>query len=85
MVLSHRNHGNFSKKMTCFLKLNQKEKPKCQDFSENKKYELCIVNCGVPIAILLHLRKFEPAHAFLIEFFLQLGQADAFRGQFFHT
>ena len=34
MVLSHRNHGNFSKKLTCFLKPNQKEKPKCQDFSE---------------------------------------------------
>jgi hypothetical protein len=34
MVLSHRNHGNFSKKLTCFLNPNQKEKPKCQDFSE---------------------------------------------------
>ena len=34
MVLSHRNHGNFSKKVTCFLNSNQKEKPKCQDFSE---------------------------------------------------
>ena len=35
MVLSHRNHGNnFSKKVTCFLNPNQKEKPKCQDFSE---------------------------------------------------
>jgi hypothetical protein len=35
MVLSHRNHGNFSKKVTCFLNPTQKEKPKCQDFSEN--------------------------------------------------
>ena len=34
MVLSHRNHGNFSKKLTCFLNPIQKEKPKCQDFSE---------------------------------------------------
>ena len=34
MVLSHRNHGNFSRKLTCFLNPNQKEKPKCQDFSE---------------------------------------------------
>ena len=34
MVLSHRNHGNFSKKMTCFLNPTQKEKPECQDFSE---------------------------------------------------
>ena len=34
MVLSHRNHGNFSKKVTCFLNPSQKEKPKCQDFSE---------------------------------------------------
>ena len=34
MVLSHRNHGNFSKKLTCFLNSNQKEKLKCQDFSE---------------------------------------------------
>ena len=34
MVLSHRNHGNFSKKVTCFLNANHKEKPKCQDFSE---------------------------------------------------
>ena len=53
MVLSHRNHGNFSKKLTCFLNTNQKEKTKCQDFSEIKNIELCIVNCGVPIAILL--------------------------------
>ena len=34
MVLSPRNHGNFSRKVTCFLKSNEKEKPKCQDFSE---------------------------------------------------
>ena len=34
MVLSHGNHGNFSKKLTCFLNPKQKEKPKCQDFSE---------------------------------------------------
>ena len=34
MVISHRIHGNFSKKVTCFLNPNQKEKPKCQDFSE---------------------------------------------------
>ena len=34
MVLSHRNHGNFSKKVTCFLNSNQKENQKCQDFSE---------------------------------------------------
>jgi hypothetical protein len=55
MVLSHRNHGNFSKKVTCFLNTNKKEKIKCQDFSEIKimNYELGIVNCGVPIAILL--------------------------------
>ena len=43
MVLSHRNHGNFSKKVTCFLNPNEKEKPKCQDFSENN-YELGIMN-----------------------------------------
>ena len=39
MVLSHRNHGNFSKKVTCFLNPNQKEKPKCQDFSEKKDFD----------------------------------------------
>ena len=53
MVLSHRNHGNFSKKLTCFLNPNQKEKPKCQNFSEINNYELCIVHCGVPTDILL--------------------------------
>ena len=35
MVLSHRIHGNFSRKLTCFLNSTQKEKPKCQDFSAN--------------------------------------------------
>ena len=49
MVLSHRNHGNFPKKLTCFLNPNQKEKPKCQNFSEINNYELCIVNCGVQL------------------------------------
>ena len=36
MVLSHRNHGNFSKKLTCFLNPNQKEKTECQDFYKLK-------------------------------------------------
>ena len=73
MVLSHRNHGNFSKKVTCFLNPNQKEKPKCQDFSKlkMKNYELCIVNCGVPIVILLPFilqnRTWKDAGVFLFD------------------
>ena len=67
MVLSHRNHGNFSKKVTCFLNANHKEKPECQDFSEiiscseERENMLSFLSptqyfmsaCGVPIAILL--------------------------------
>ena len=34
MVLSHGNHGNFSKKLTCFLNPTQKEKAECQDYSK---------------------------------------------------
>ena len=67
MVLSHGNHGNFSRKLTCFLNANKKEKPKCQDFSE--KYsrsgkrehaffslahsQIFLIICGMQTAVLL--------------------------------
>ena len=47
MVLSHRNHGNFSKKLTCFLNPNQKEKTKCQDFSEKKIHAPVVSGIGL--------------------------------------
>ena len=63
MVLSHRNHGIFSKKLTCFLNSNQKEKPKCQDFSENiyapkrghaffSLSQIVLMTCGVQTKLL---------------------------------
>ena len=64
MVLSHRNHGNFSKKLTCFLNPNKKRESKMSGFFRKiitlRKERTCFLfsrslrfSCGVPIAFLL--------------------------------
>ena len=45
MVLSHGNHGNFSKKVTWFLEARKIEESKSQNFSQD------IFPYNVPVAI----------------------------------